>query len=212
MSGGGVSDPERFHAALARFDEAHAGDPNRETFDGREIPRELLYAQRMSTWLERLTADDPPSEALRLAARCQHLCRWKIDRRDYPMNRQGYLAWRRACQQMHAELATEILRQVGYDEETIARVGDLLQKKRLKLDPESQLLEDVVCLVFLESYLAPFSAQQDEERLVNILRRTWKKMSPRGQRAALELDLPAESRGLIQRALEEPGSGSGVTV
>jgi hypothetical protein len=157
-----IDNPQRFAAAIAQFDAANREDPNRERFEGQEHPRELLYAQRMTRWLERLAPD--ASEALGLAARCQHLCRWQIPRSDYPMDRRGYLQWRSHLARFHAEKAGEILREVGYDEQTIIRVQCLVRKERLKLDPEAQLLEDVICLVFLESYFADFARKHDEER------------------------------------------------
>jgi hypothetical protein len=189
----------RFEAALQRLDAAHREDPNRELFEGEEHPAELLYAERMTRWLERLAPD--ASEPLRLAARCQHLCRWTSPRGRYPMDRAGYHRWRSDLARLHAERAGEILRGVDYDEDTISRVQSLVRKERLKLDEEAQLLEDVICLVFLESYFADFARKHDEEKLITILRRTWKKMSPRGHEAALALDLPAADRALIGKAL-----------
>lgn len=191
----------RFGAAMARIDAAHAEDPNRELFDGQEQPAELVYARRMTAWLERIEPD--ASEELRLAARCQHLRRWTIPRDDYPRDRQGYLAWRNAAKRMHAETAGEILAEVGYGPEQIQRVQDLVLKRRFKADPEAQTLEDVVCVVFLESYFADFAPQYDEGKVITILRKTWAKMSPRGHQAALGLDLPDEARRLVDTALAE---------
>jgi len=127
--------------------------------------------------------------------------RWSIPREDYPKDRAGYLKWRTTLYDFHAEKAAEILRNVGYDDATIARVRSLIRKEKLKADPEMQLLEDVICLVFLENYFAEFAADHDEEKLVRILRRTWAKMSPRGHAAALKLELPERERKLIERAL-----------
>jgi hypothetical protein len=185
--------------AIERFDAANREDPNRETFEGREQPKELLYARRMTRWLHRLAPD--ASEPLRLAARCQHLCRWMIPRSRYPLDRAGYHRWRSDLKNFHAAKAGEILREVGYDGETVARVQALVRKERLKADAETQTLEDVICLVFLESYFGEFARRHDEEKLITILRKTWKKMSPRGQEAALALDLPAAERALIEKAL-----------
>lgn len=199
-----IAEPSRFNEAIARFDTANARDPNKETVEGIECPKELLYARRMSAWLERLAPD--ASEALRLAARCQHIRRWTIPRSQYPMDRPGYKQWRTELAKFHARTAGEILEEVGYDQETIRRVQGLLRKERLKLDPETQLLEDVICLVFLENYFADFARQHDEEKLVGVLRKTWRKMSPRGHEAALTLELPANARGLVERALAEKES------
>ena len=192
------TDP-RFAAAIARFDAANARDPNLTIVDGRPQPKELVYARRMTAWLERLEPDAP--EPVRLAARSQHLMRWSIPRDAYPMDRPGYLKWRTTLYDFHAEKAGEILRDVGYDDATIARVQSLVRKQGIKTDPQMQLLEDVICLVFLENYFAEFAADRDEEKLIRILRRTWAKMSPRGHEAALGLPLGARERSLIERAL-----------
>ncbi len=190
----------RFQEALRRFDAANGEDPNKESVDGRTIAKELLYAQRMSAWLERLESDPP--EPLRLAARCQHIRRWTIPRSRYPMDRPGYKQWRKDLAKFHARTAADILREVGYDDRTIQRVADLLVKKGLKRDPDCQTLEDVICLVFLESYFADFSSAHDDEKVIGILRKTWNKMSPRGHEAALKLALPERAQSLVERALE----------
>jgi hypothetical protein len=189
---------ERLAAAFARIDEANAQDPNLERLDGQDFPKELLYGRRMSATLAMFAPD--ADDAVKLAARAQHVQRWKIPRSDFPMDRKGYLAWRQKLYGMHAELAGEILREVGYDDPTIARVGTLLRKKGLKTDPDVQLLEDVICLVFLEHYFADFSVKHDDDKVIDILRKTWAKMSPRGQEAALALPL-GEERRLVERAL-----------
>jgi hypothetical protein len=194
-----TADSDRFARAIEKFDAANREDPHKEVVAGIEHPQELLYARRMSARLEKLAPD--AAEPLRLAARAQHICRWKIPRADYPAGRSGYLDWRNACKQMHADLAGEVLREIGYEGETIQRVQDLLLKKRLKLDPEMQLLEDVICLVFLENYLAEFATKHDDPKLITIIQKTWKKMSPAGHEAALALDLPANVRALVEKAL-----------
>lgn len=191
------TDP-RFAAAIARFDAANARDPNVTIVDGMPQPKELVYARRMTDWLSRLEPN--ASEPVQLAARCQHLMRWSIPRDSYPMDRPGYLKWRTTLYDFHADRAAEILRDVGYDDATIARVRSLVRKEKIKVDPEMQLLEDVICLVFLENYFAEFAADHDEEKLIRILRRTWAKMSPRGHEAALGLDLPERERKLVERA------------
>lgn len=191
--------PACFNTAIARFDAANAEDPNIEQADGQDYPKELLYARRMTARLEQFAPE--ASEAVQLAARCQHIRRWTVPRSDYPMNREGYKAWRTGLAKFHAETAAEILREVGYDEETIDRVSTLLRKKRLKLDPEVQLLEDVICLVFLEHYFADFARKHEDEKIIDIIRKTWRKMSPRGHEAALALDLPAAVLPLVEKAL-----------
>ena len=133
----------------------------------------------MSEALERFAPD--ASEVVRLAVRCQHIRRWTVPRDSYPEGRDGYRRWRTDLGRFHAETASDILRQVGYDDATVGRVQALLRKERLKADPEVQLLEDVVCLVFLRHYLAPFAAQHADEKVVGILQKTWRKMSERGR-------------------------------
>ena len=183
----------RFQSAIDRFDALNATDPN---------GKELLYAQRMTQWLEKL--NPAASEALRLAARSQHLMRWHIPRDSFPKDRIGYLRWRTTLYDFHADRAAEVLREVGYDDATIARVRWLIRKQDLKNDPEAQLLEDVICLVFLENYFADFARDHDAEKLVRILRKTWKKMSPRGHEAAMTLQLGDRERELIAKALQPP--------
>lgn len=199
-----MTDSPRFQQAIERFDAFNSADPNREIFGGKEYPKELLYAERMTQWLNRLAAE--ASEALRLAVRCQHIGRWMIARSQYPLDRQGYHRWRTALAELHARTARGLLQQAGYDEKTIARVEALVKKKNLKTDAEAQLLEDVACLVFLESYFSDFAKKHDEEKLIAIIQKTWKKMSPRGQQAALGLDLPPAARLLVGRALKPKAS------
>jgi hypothetical protein len=201
---------ERFAAAIGRFDAANAEDPNRAMVDGRERPKALLYAERLTAMLARLAPD--ASEALRLAARCQHLQRWKIPRSDYPMTRAGYYQWRNRLRDFHAELAGEILAEAGYDEATIARVASLIRKDALKTDSEAQALEDVVALVFLESYLADFvveHGQYEESKLTDILTKTARKMSARGREAALnEIHLPGGLANVVRNAIERVPPGA----
>lgn len=201
-----MSQPSRFEAAIAAFDAANARDPNRATLAGKDHPKELLYAQQMSRWLEKFVPG--ASEPLRLAARCQHIRRWEIPRTTYPQGREGYLRWRTDLKNLHARLAGEILNGLGFDEATTRRVQSLVRKERLKQDPETQQLEDVVCLVFLENYFDTFSWQHDEAKVIDILRKTWRKMSPAGQRAALALELPDHARDLVSRALKPAEEGS----
>jgi hypothetical protein len=194
-----LADAERFNKAIHRFDAANAEDPHREVVDGVSYPKELLYAQRMTSWLDRFAPD--ASEALRLAVRCQHIRRWTMPRSQYPMDRRGYLQWRTALAKFHADTAADILREVGYEAALIGRVQSLLRKEGLKRDPEVQCLEDVICLVFLESYCADFARQHDTAKMLPIIRKTWEKMSPRGREVARALDLSQEVHQLVEAAL-----------
>lgn len=185
---------------LSAFDEANSKDPNHEQVQGKTVPKELIYGQRMSDHLARFCPD--ASIALQLAARCQHICRWRIPRNDYPMDRQGYKRWRSDLAQFHGETAAVIMTDKGYDQETIERVKDLLLKRGLKRDPEVQVLEDVICLVFIEYYLEDFATKHDEPKLIDIIRKTWNKMSSQGHEAALKLPLSEEMLALVGKALQ----------
>jgi hypothetical protein len=189
----------RFLQAIDRIDAANAEDPNRDTWDGEEVPAALLYGQRMTEWLDKLYPG--ASEALQLAARAQHIRRWEVPRDRYPRDRVGYLRWRTYLYGYHADVTEGILRAVGYDEATIATVRSLLKKERIKTDPDGQALEDVICLCFLENYFADFAAGKDEDKVIGILRKTWSKMSPTGHAAALKLEMPPEARRLVEKAL-----------
>jgi hypothetical protein len=189
----------RFGAAIARIDEANGRDPRHELYDGLQQPREWVYSRRMSGWLDRLEPD--ASEALRLAARAQHLRRWELERRSYPEGRTGYLRWRRDCAEMHARLLGELLCEVGYDEQTVKRAQSLVKKADRQHDSEAQTLEDVACLVFLEHHLEELASQTGDEKMSGILAKTWRKMSPRARRAALDLALPAGLSELLDRSL-----------
>jgi len=196
-----IKDTTRFQKAIERFDEENSKDPNQEVYKGQEISKELLYAIRMTEWLTRVSSK--ASEPLQLAARSQHICRWTIPRESYPMDRKGYLLWRTELKKFHADKASGILEECGYEQATIDRVKSLILKQRMKTDPESQALEDVVCLVFLEYYFEDFMAKHEPEKVVSIVRKTWNKMSESGQRHALDLKLGNESNKLIARALNE---------
>lgn len=192
----------QFDRAMAAIDAANSADPNVVTAGGRKVAKEVLYAEQMTHWLGRLAPE--ASEALRLAIRAQHIRRWEIPRGRYPMDRIGYLKWRTDLKHLHAELAGEIMEKAGYDSETIARVQALLKKERLKQDAEAQTLEDAACLVFLENYFADFAKGHEPDKVVSIVRKTWKKMSPQGRELALGLKIPEAARALVEKALAAP--------
>jgi len=189
----------RFEEAIRRFDEANSLDPNSEVADGISRPRELLYAERLTAWVSRLAPG--ASETLLLAARCQHLCRWEIPRASYEMTRAGYLRWRAELKEFHARKSAEILREVGYPDEMISQVQELNRKKNLGRDPECQILEDALCLVTLEFQLDDLIRNTEAEKMVTILQKTWKKMSPQAHEEALKLAYSEEAQSLIGRAL-----------
>jgi hypothetical protein len=190
-----------FHEAIAQFDAANANDPNREQVNGENIPKELLYAQRMSVALNRLYPD--ASEELALAARAQHIRRWEHPRSAYPEGKAGYKEWRKQLSLFHAETATNIMENVGYTQEQIERVGVLIRKEKIKQNPEVQRLEDVICVVFLEHYLEGFldKHQYEDEKMHTILRKTWAKMSEHGHQAALSLSYSPRVQALLQTLL-----------
>jgi hypothetical protein len=190
---------ERFEAALKRFDLENSKDPNSDTVDGATHPRELLYAKRLSDWVRKLSPE--ASEELLLAARCQHICRWTIPRNTYPMTRAGYLQWRSDLKKFHAQKAGEILTEVGYPSETISRVQDLNLKKNFPQDPETQTLEDALCLVFLEFQFAEFAQRTEEAKVIGVLQKTWKKMSAQGRDRALKLNIQGKAQELLKQAL-----------
>jgi hypothetical protein len=151
---------------------------------------------------ERLLSFEPnASEAIQIASKAQHICRWKVARESYPMDRVGYLKWREDLKKFHAATTAVILEKAGYDGEFIARVSFLIEKKLLKKDKETQLLEDVICLVFLDYYLDPFVHKHDTEKLKNIILKTWNKMSETGHQEALKINFSTSNFELIKQAL-----------
>lgn len=193
-------DDPRLSEAFALLDAMHREDPLADADGPKDILASLDYHERVGRWVERLAPEASP--ALRLAARSQHVRRWAIPRDSYPMTRKGYRDWREALGRFHAGTAAEVLARVGYDARTVARVEQLLRKERLRTDPEARTLEDAACLVFLEVQLEDFSRRHSEEKLLHILRRTWKKMSPAGRSLALRLELPGAASALLRRAVD----------
>ena len=190
---------EAYARARAAIDSAHAADPKRAA-DGRAA--ELVYAENMERWVAKLVPDAPP--ILRLAARCQHLERWTTPRASYPMDKVGYHAWRRGLYVKQAERARQLLVESGVGEAEAAEVATWVSKTGLKTNAGTQALEDAACLVFLENEIADFAANHadyTEEKFIDILKKTWRKMSPAAQAAALALDLPAPIAALVKRAL-----------
>jgi hypothetical protein len=196
------ADPARFAEAIRRIDAANSEDPNRVHENGLPLPRELIYSRWLTEWVLRLQPN--ASEALRLAARAQHLRRWEVPRNQFPMTRAGYLQWREGLKRQHARLASEILQRVGYEDHLVQRVHDLILKKDFRTDPEGAVLEDALCLVFLERQFGELAAKTDRDKMVGAVRKAWGKMTPRGHAAALELDYPSDLREIVQAALTNP--------
>lgn len=196
---------QRYQSAIAAFDKANAEDPNIEISNGTEYPKELLYAMRMTEMLEMYVPE--ASETLKLAVRAQHIQRWKSPRTDFAMDRQGYLQWRSGLYKFHAETAGNLMQSVGYDEETIERVQLSIGKKGLKVNPETQLTEDVASLVFIQYYMFAFATshpEYDEGKWIKIIKKTWQKMSPRAHEFALagKIQLPEALVPLILKSIQ----------
>lgn len=194
-----------YQAAIAAFDQANSEDPNKEVANGKEYPKELLYAQRMTEMQERFAPD--ASEAVKLACRAQHIQRWKSPRSDYPMDKKGYMLWRTNLYKFHAETAGNLMKQVGYDDDMIARVKTIIGKKEIKANPETQMMEDVVDLVFIEHYMLHFAQQKpdyDEAKWILIIKKTWDKMSDSAHAFALagKIKLPEALVPLILKAVQ----------
>jgi hypothetical protein len=197
------TNPERFAEAIRRFDEENGRDPNRISTDGISCARELVYAQWLTDWVLKLSPS--ASEELRLAARSQHICRWTVPRESYPMTRAGYLQWREGLKIFHAKKAGEILADVGYPPETIARVQNLNLKKEFPHDSETRVLEDALCLVFLERQLGDLASKTSEDKVVNALQKSWKKMTALAREHALKLPYSPVESALLDKALTQAG-------
>ena len=185
--------------ACQLIDAAHAADPKRAP-DGR--PAELVYADRMEAWVMRLVPAAPP--ILRLAARCQHLERWSVPRTTFPDGKAGYLKWRQSLYKKQADRARELLLAGGVPAGEADEAATWVAKNAMNTNAGTQALEDAACLVFLENEIADFAAQHADysrEKFVDILRKTWKKMSPAAQAAALGLDLPPAIGALVREAV-----------
>jgi hypothetical protein len=190
----------RLNRAIEKFEEIHKEDPNREVFEGQEYPKELLYHRKLARWMDRMVPD--ASEELQLAIRSQHIRRWTMPMSDYPKGRDGYKQWRKDTALMHAKTAAGVLEEVGYDAAVIEQVSNMIRKKNLKVDSDSQHLQDIVCVVFLESHLSDFAAGiKDEEKLIKILRKTWALMGSLGHKTALELDFPEHVKETVVKAI-----------
>ena len=193
-----------FERALAVIDAANSEDPNKVSVDGTEWPKELLYSQRMSGMLARFAPD--ADDAMHRAIRAQHIPRWKSPRDAYPMDRIGYLQWRKDLYKIQANTAAGLLEKAGYGEDVRERVYEAVAKKRIKENPDTQLLEDVTDLVFIEHYMLEFAGKHpeyDEDKWIDIVRKTWKKMSEEAQQFALSgnITLPEPLVPLLQKAV-----------
>ncbi|MDP6980351.1 MAG: DUF4202 domain-containing protein [Myxococcota bacterium] len=197
----------RFERAIAAIDRANAEDPNEIEVRGEVRSKELAHADLASEWIEILC--NPPTEALRLAARAHHLRRWSLPRSDYPEGRKGYLVWRQALKQRHADEASEILRSCGYDEKTIARVAAIIVRKNLAGDPEAQALEDVACLIFFETQLDDIAARLDPDKLRDVALKSLRLMSPEGRQRVLSLPIAQAYLAVLRELVDELAESRG---
>jgi hypothetical protein len=193
-----------FEKATELIDAANSEDPNMESADGKEWPKELLYSYRMTDMLERFAPE--ADEAMKLAIRAQHIQRWKSPRDAYPMDRIGYLKWRKDLYKFHANTAGQLLEQAGYGKDVIERVNNAVAKRNISSNPDTRLVEDISALVFIEHYMQEFAdkhPEYSEEKWLDIIRKTWKKMTDRGHDFALSgsLKLPEPLVPLIQKAV-----------
>ena len=192
----------RLARLLERIDQLNRDDPNSEVVDGVAHPRELLYSQRLTDWVLRLAPG--ASEALRIAARGQHVRRWTMPRGRYEMNRRGYLRWRETLKAFHADTVAGLMRETGFSDAEIARVRTIMGKRALPHDAETQTLEDALCLVFLETQFAELRRKTPDHTMREILRKTWAKMSAQGRAEALKLPLREEDRQFLAMAVAVP--------
>ena len=190
---------DRLAAALAAIDAANADDPSVITVDGVVRPKELAHAELMTRWVR--TLDPGCSDEQILAARAHHLRRWTIPRASYPDGRSGYLKWRTALKRQHGDEVGAILRDAGYDDDSVARVQAIVTKRGLGHDHAVQVHEDALCLVFLETQLDELASKMGDDKTVDILQKTAKKMSPEGLAAARELRFSPPAAALLERAL-----------
>jgi len=201
-----------YDKALALIDAANSEDPNQVSAEGKDWPKELLYSERMTDMLERYKAD--ADDAMKLAIRAQHIQRWKSPRNAYPMDRIGYLKWRKDLYKIQADNAADLLLEAGYDDETISRLRNAVAKKNIKGNADTQLLEDVTDLVFMEHYILEFVAKHpdySEQKWIEIIQKTWHKMSANAHEFALSgaVRLPESLVPLIKKAVSSAVSDSG---
>jgi hypothetical protein len=190
----------RFRASIASFDALNGQDTHTVEVDGSPMPKELHDALAMTRWVQTLYPN--ASEAVHLAARCQHLCRWEVPRESYPEGGAAYHKWRTDLKKLHASKSAEVLRAHGYDSAMVDAVGTINLKEGIKKNPDVQQIEDALCLVFLETQFEGYLDKWDADKTIRILQKTWVKMSEVGHAAALKLELSPRALALVQRALD----------
>lgn len=194
---------DKLNAAFQRFDDYNKKDPRQFEWQGETYPQEYFFAIKLYEWVLKLEPEAP--EELLLASRSQHIGRWEIPRESYPEGREPYLKWRKDLALHHAEIADQLMAEVGYDQEVIDRVNLILLKKRIKVDPEVQTMENALCLVFLEFQYEEFRKKYDQEpeKMINILYKSLLKMDGKGHEFALKLNYSPGGLAIVQQALEK---------
>jgi hypothetical protein len=191
----------RLEKAFKLFDDYNKQDPNILSWNGLQFPAEYFYALQLHEWVKKL--EPAAGEALLLASRSQHIGRWQIPRENYPMNKAGYLTWRMTLAKFHADTAASLMKEAGYEEELIAEVQHIILKKNLKSDHAVQVMENALCLVFLEFQYHDFIINHDDDKVIRIIQKSWRKMTEPGRAAALKLHFDARGKSLIVQALGE---------
>ena len=192
---------EKLEKAIALFDAYNRQDPNTIVWQGTAYPAEYFYALQLYNWVNRLDAS--PAEALLLASRSQHIGRWKVPRDQYPAGKPAYFKWRTGLAAFHADKAGELMQEAGYDAEMIAAVQRIIRKEQLRTEHNVQVIENALCLVFLEFQYADFLARHDEEKVIRILQKSWAKMTQPGREAALTLTFDEKGKRLLEQALNK---------
>ncbi|WP_077340771.1 DUF4202 domain-containing protein [Pseudocolwellia agarivorans] len=189
----------KLHSVFTAIDDINSEDPNTTLFNGKTQPKELLYGQYMTACINQYWPK--ANELLQIAVRAQHIKRWHLKRTEFDAGKAGYLKWRIEQGKFHAELTKNLMIEHGYSEEDAETTAKLLRKEKIKSNPDTQTLEDVACLVFLQHYFDEFAAKHTEEKIIRILQLTWRKMSDQAHEIALKLTLPDHLAALVGKAL-----------
>lgn len=191
---------EKLKKVIEKIDALNSQDPNQEPVHDFFYPKELLYSQRLTEWVLKLEPN--ASEILRIAARGQHVKRWESPRDKYPMDRGGYLRWREDLKKFHAQIIGEVMKSEGYDDVSIGKVQEIILKKNIKSNPDTQTLEDALCLLFLETQFEELKEKIPDEKMIPIVKKTWTKMSERAHKIALSLPFKAHVKAFLEKALQ----------
>ena len=188
---------------LNAIDQLNAQDIHTTLVDGTAYPKELLYSKYMSECLHQYWPQ--ANELLQIAVHAQHIKRWHLKRNEFPDGKQGYLLWRKQLGIFHAQTTKALMLTHGYSENDAEKTACIIRKEKLKSNQDSQTLEDVACLVFLQYYFDEFATKyiekNNEAKVIRIVQLTWKKMSTKGHEIALSLDLPEHLTALVNKAL-----------